>query len=113
MSVFGDLVALAKAGYTPAQVKEILALQAPDAQTAEKPAEIEPKESPQPEQEKAEPEKKAEAGEDTQATIADLQQKLAAAEEKVKALQQQNSTKDNSTQKPVGDPIADIVRGFM
>ena len=113
MSVFGDLVALAKAGYTPAQVKEILALQSSDAPAAETPAETEPKESPQPEQEKAEPEKKAEAGEDMQATVADLQQKLAAAEEKLKALQQQNSTKDNSTQKPAGDPIEDIVRGFM
>ena len=113
MSVFGDLVALAKAGYTPAQVKEILALQPSEAPAAEKPAETEPKESPQPEQEKAEPEKKAEEGEDMQATVADLQKKLAAAEEKLKNLQQQNSTKDNSTQKPAGDPIEDIVRGFM
>ena len=113
MSVFGDLVALAKAGYTPAQVKEILALQAPDAQAAEKPAETEPKESPQPEQEKAESEKKAEAGEDMQATNADLRQKLAAAEEKIRNLQQQNSTKDNSTQKPNTNPLDDMVRRFM
>ena len=31
--IIGDLVALAKAGYTPAQVKEILALQEPKAES--------------------------------------------------------------------------------
>lgn len=112
MSVFGDLVALARAGYTPAQVKEILSMQTEEAKSAEEPTETAPKEVAQPETEKA-PEPNPTDGKDSEDTLAELQKKLAAAEEKLADLQKQNSTKDISTQKPQTNPLDDMVRRFM
>lgn len=113
MSVFGDLVALARAGYTPAQVKEILSMQTEEAKPAEEPTETAPKEVAQPETEKA-PDPKPEAGEDKKEdSLLELQKKLAAAEEKLADLQKQNSTKDISEQKPKTNPLDDMVRRFM
>ena len=119
MSIFGDIVALAKAGFTPAEVKELMAMDKQNPEP-EKQAENSEKDPKQPEPakapekapgEKADPEQEDKKPADDIAamkkTIEDLQKQLQAA-------QKNNTQKDNSKDLP--DPaktIEDVVRSFM
>lgn len=117
--IIGDLVALAKAGYTPAQVKEILALQEQKAESKEEePAAIIPKEEPQPEPENKQPEAEATEVKNSEAELQSTIESLKAELEKVKSdlaeAQNANVRRDNSGNKPDRtQAINDIVRAFM
>ena len=115
--IISDLVALARAGYTPAQVKEILAMQTSETEgKTEEAPEIPPKEEAQPEEQKKEPEVKADESKNKEQNeeIARLQKEL----EKVKAdlLKAQNmNTRQNNAgdEKSKDEVLNDIVRSFM
>lgn len=115
--IFGDIIALAKAGYSPADVKELLSvdtssLESPPDNTTpaggdkkiEEPKE-EPKQEPK-EEPKQEPEKPGEPTDD-QKKIAELEKALAEA-------QKLNANKDLSD-KVISDEdkIKELFKGFM
>lgn len=117
--IIGDLVALAKAGYTPAQVKEILSLQVPEANgKPEEPAAIFPKEETQPEPENNVPEAEVTANENSGGELQETIDSLKAELEKVKRdlaeAQENNIRRDNSGNKPnKQEQLNNIVRAFM
>ena len=115
-NILSDIAALAKAGYNPAEVKEILTLAngAPDA-PADKPAETDSKENSQPE-----PEKASEAPKDQEAKkeepVKDAkQQEIDDLKEKIRKLEEANASKNNagSIDKDKKDPLIDLVRSYM
>lgn len=117
-----DLIALAKAGYTPAQVKEILSLQEepkPEEKEPKEPAENLSKEKPQPEPANGPKEQEQKANENNEQLHA-LEEKvglltteLAKTKEELAIAQKNNLKKDNSKDKPADNTVDDIVRGFM
>ena len=122
MGMFGDLVALAKAGYSPAEVKEILGMTgAADADKTEGAAAIPPKEEAQPEQPKqqsAEEPKPSEnnSSEEIEKLKLDVQRlttELTKTKKDLDAAQKLNTSRQSSGQKAPERTIDDIVRGFM
>lgn len=119
--IFSDLVALAKAGYRPADVKEILAMKGTDTTEPEKPAEIPAKESGQPDQEKEVTEVKATEStdkneqEDLAAQIAALKKQLEETQADLAKAQQANTRKDISDSKTAAPDklVEDLVRSYM
>ena len=117
--IFGDLVALAKAGYTPAQVKELLAMTKEDAAASEKPAETVAEESAQPEPEKAEPaaaptESKEDSNKDLQAQIADLKKQLEKSQADLAIAQKANVNGGEPKKAPTTEEhLADLFRSYM
>ena len=114
MALFGDIVALAKAGFTPAAVKELMAM---DKQTpAEDPPEISPKEEEQPEEVKApeEPEMK-EATPELKDTTEELQKQIDDLKKQLKEAQKNNTKKNLSNEVSASktNTIDEIVRSFM
>ena len=111
---FKDIVEFAKAGWKPAEVKELLesASKLEDAKPDEKPAEISPKEDVQPEQEKPEnPKTEEDSKEDI---IKNLQKQLEEMNQKLAAAQQGNQRKDIQTNIPSEQEILEgIARNFM
>lgn len=119
--IFGDIIALAKQGYKPADIKELLALSTEDAAPAEKPAETPAEESGQPEPEKA-PEaaapktvKEDNNNEDLQKQISDLKKQLEKTQEDLEIAQKANrsGSEKASDQKTAEDALADLVRSYM
>ena len=112
---FSDIIALAKAGYKPGEIKELLALQTPDdaaSDDAQEPAEILPKEEVQPAPEKAE--EPTAAADDRDEEIKALKDQITALRSDLKKAQNNNARTDLSGEKP--DPQAqlnDLVRSFM
>ena len=111
-----DIIALAKAGYKPNDIKELIEL-GKEAQTSgvEKPAEAEPKEAAQPEPEKTE-EKPAPAESGETDKIKELEAQLAQVRKDLEKAQKQNTNRDNSSAAGSSDPQAvlnDIARKFM
>lgn len=111
-----DIIALAKAGYKPNDIKELIEL-GKEAQTSgvEKPAEAEPKEAPQPEPEKTD-EKPAPAESGETDKIKELEAQLAQVRKDLEKAQKQNTNRDNSGAAGSPDPQAvlnDIARKFM
>lgn len=110
-----DLIALAKQGYKPSDIKELIAL-GKDAQTTggEKPAETAPKEVTQPEPEKpVEKPAPAETGETEK--IKELEAQLSQVRKDLEKAQQNNIMRNNSGA-PAPDPqktFDDLVRSFM
>ncbi len=110
-----DIIALAKAGYKPKDIKELIEL-GKEAQTtgAEEPAETDPKEDPQPEPEKAPAEP---ASADPGAIkIKELEAQLAQVRQDLAKAQRNNTSRDNSGAAGPEDPQAvlnDIARKFM
>ena len=112
-----DIAALAKAGYKPNDIKELLQLSKQTEPEAEKPAPIPEKDPAQPdpanastepkpqEAEKAPEEPKQDANE---AKIAELQAQI-------KKLQEQNASRDNSgdKSKDTEKQIADLISSYM
>ena len=114
MALFGDIVALAKAGFTPAAVKELMAM---DKQTpAEDPPEISPKEEEQPEEEKApeEPEKE-EAKPEPEDKTKELQKQIDDLKKQLKEAQKNNTKKNLSNEVSASktNTVDEIVRSFM
>lgn len=108
MGIFADIVALAKAGYTPAQVKELMEIDR--APISEEAAEIPAKEPEQPEQPK-EPETDEKETEAT-SQIAEMQKQINTLKEQLKTAQKNNTKKDLAGNKPE-KTLDDIVRNFM
>lgn len=118
--IFGDIIALAKQGYKPADIKELLALSTEATATAEKPAEIPAEESGQPEPEKAPaaaaPETvKEDTNEDLQKQISDLKKQLEKTQADLEIAQKANRSgpEKASDQKTAEDALADLVRSYM
>lgn len=116
----GDLIALARAGYTPAQVKELMQL-GQDAEPAkpEGAPEIPPKEEAQPEVQNGGPAEAPDSADNKEAVaelqrqLEDLRKNLDKAKSDLAAAQKANTTKDMTGQKPAEDSLEDIVRSFM
>ena len=108
MGIFADIVALAKAGYTPAQVKELMEID--KAPISEEAAEIQAKEPEQPEQQK-EPETD-EQEQDATSQIAEMQKQIESLKDQLKTAQKNNTKKDLADTKPK-NTLDDIVRNFM
>ena len=109
---FSDILALAKNGYSPKDIKDLLALSDPDEPEQEKPEpEPDQKQEPEPEQkQEPEPEQKQEPDkpDDKDAKIIDLEKKIA-------ELQKLNTTKDLSDKKPKSDDdiFKELMKEFM
>lgn len=114
---FGDIVALAKQGYKPADIKELMSMDIPDDNPApapvQTPEKVNPEPTPEPTPAPNDPETPAKAtgqpgeSEQDKARIAEL-------EKQIKDLQSTNQSKDVSgnIQDPQTD-IDDFVRSFM
>lgn len=116
MAIFADIVALARAGFTPKEVKELMAM---DKQTsAEEPAEN-PEEAPeQPEQENAPEEDPAETEAETEPEdrTAELQKQIDDLKKQLAAAQKKNAKQNLQGQDPVKteqEKLEEIARGFL
>ena len=110
-----DIVEFAKAGWKPADVKEIIeaaSKQEPEKAPDEKPAETVPKEETQHEQEK--PEETAEDDASKDDTIKKLQEQISDLNKKLKDVQEANTNKNlqNKVQSEQ-DKLDEIARQFM
>lgn len=108
---FGDIVALAKQGYKPADIKELMALDTPEEPEA--PETKTPAENPAPTETPKDTETPAKAtGQPAEDTTKDAE--IEALKAKVAELQKTNQTANQSGNTP--DPqkdLDDIVRSFM
>ena len=120
--IFSDLVALAKAGYKPADVKEILSMDAKKPAGNEEPAEIPAGASGQPEPEKeaaaapANPSQEIEQNKTLAEQVEDLKKQLAKTQEDLAKAQQANTRTDSSegAKKPTTDEqLQDLIRSYM
>ena len=95
---FSDILALAKNGYSPKDIKDLLALSDPDEPKPEPEPQPEPEPEPQPEPDPEDKDKK----------IIDLEKKIA-------ELQKLNTTKDLSDKKPKSDDdiFKELMKEFM
>lgn len=117
---FSDIIALAKAGYKPNEIKDLLALQTGESETGsddtERPAETAAKESAQPEQEKAEdtPAPGTATQDDSARQIQRLEEEIANLKKDLQKAQASNTRTDVSGEKPdTQAQLNDIVRSFM
>ena len=114
---FGDIVALAKQGYKPADIKELLAFDIPD-ENAPAPVQEPEKVTPEPTPEQTTPQLDDNPT-PAKATGQQLEseqdkERIAELEKQIKELQSNNQSKDVSgnVQDPQAD-LDDIVRSFM
>ena len=96
ITLIGDLAALAKAGFTANDIKDMMAKEEAPQQEVEKPAEISPKAEQQPDQEKTEKEETPEP--DYKKMYEDLKAKQEQTEKDLKAAQSFNSSKPVQTE---------------
>ena len=114
---FGDIVALAKQGYKPADIKELMSMDIPD-ETTPAPVQTPEKVNPEPTPEQTTPALDDNAT-TAKATVQPLESeqdkaRIAELEKQIKDLQATNQAKDVSGNVP--DPqkgIDDLVRSFM
>ena len=118
MGFLSDVAALARAGYTPSQIKELMEFekgskdQKPEeAKAKEEAAEINPKEDVQPEQQNDE--QKPEPEEDPK--LKELQDKITKLEADLAAAQKANVNKalDPAEEKSAQDYLTELARSFM
>ena len=105
---FSDILALAKNGYSPKDIKDLLALADPEEPEPEPEPQPEPEPEPEPQPEpEPEPEPQPDP-EDKDAKIIDLEKKIA-------ELQKLNTTKDLSDKKPKSDDdiFKELMKEFM
>lgn len=116
-NILSDIATMAKAGYGPAEVKEILTLaKGAPAAPAEKPAEIPEKDPAQPDPEKASEAAKIQEPKKEDPTADDKQKEIDELKEKIKKLESANASKNNAgsidaTKKE--DHLLNLVRDFM
>lgn len=119
--ILKDLIALAKAGYTPAAVKELLTMDADNKAEAEEAPAAVPKEETQPDVQNAETEGTSPTlTEDIvkalEKQVQELKNELESNKQKLQEAQQSNTTADLSTgakTETKEQALANIVRGFM
>lgn len=117
-NILTDIAVLAKAGYSPADVKEILTMQkAEPEKKPDEPAAIPAKEQRQPEQEKdKEPEKPDASKEKPEEPEKDAkQEEIDQLKEQIKKLEEANASKDVSGNKDNKqmDNFIDLVKSYM
>lgn len=111
---FNDILALAKQGYKPADIKELIALPTPADEPAPEPATETQEVQATEEQKEAEP--PAESGDDYKKIIDELNEKLKATEEKLNKLQHENVRRniaDTQEKRSDVDVFNDAMRNFM
>ena len=113
---FADIIALAKAGYKPGEIKELLSLQTPDeaaSDDAQEPAEIHPKEDAQPAPETAE--EPTAPSVDHSDEIKALKEQIVSLQSNLRKAQNNNVRTDLSggEKQDVQTQLNDIVRQFM
>lgn len=113
--ILTDIIALAKAGYSPKDIKDLIALAEPTPQAPEAP-------DPEPKEEKQEPETpsiedptKEIPAIDEKSNVIDYQEKVKELEAKIAEMQKENVSKDISGDgtKSDDDLLAEIVRKYM
>lgn len=111
---FKDIVEFAKAGWKPADVKEILeAASKLEVKPNEEPAETGPKEDTQPEQEKEE-EPKADVESSKDKEIEQLKAQIEESNKKLAAVQESNTKKNlQGTVQSEEDRLNELARSFM
>ena len=118
--ILTDIIALAKAGYSPKDIKDLIALAEP---TPQAPGAQDPEPEPEPEK-KQEPESGAPSIEDPtkeipaideKSNVIDYQEKVKELEAKIAEMQKENVSKDISGHetKSDDDMLADLVRKYM
>lgn len=113
-----DIVALAKQGYKPSDIKELLEMVSSKEEKPTEEKDIQEEKTEQHEDGKEQPnEAPKNSTEDSseQASVIDYKKKVAELEEKVKSLQNANVHKDNSDVQTESDEdiLNDITRSFM
>lgn len=114
--ILTDIIALAKAGYSPKDIKDLIALaeptpQAPGAQDPEP----EPEKKPEPETPSIEEPTKEIPAIDEKSNVIDYQEKVKELEAKIAEMQKENVSKDISGHETESDDdmLADLVRKYM
>ncbi len=113
-----DIVALAKQGYKPSDIKELLEMVSSKEEKPTEENKVQEEKTEQHEDGKEQPnEAPKNSTEDSSenANVIDYKKKIAELEEKVKSLQSANVHKDNSESKQESDEdiLNDITRSFM
>jgi len=118
--ILADIIALARAGYTPAQVKELMQLNAEqESAKPEAAPEIPPKEERQPDEQNGGAEEHPNEADNKEATaelqkqLDDLRKNLEKAKNDLAAAQKKNTSQDMTGQKEPDTTLEDIVRSFM
>ena len=112
--ILTDIIALAKAGYSPKDIKDLIALSEPTPQAPETP-DPEPEEKPEPETPSIEDPTKEIPAIDEKSNVIDYQEKVKELEAKIAEMQKENVSKDISGNKTKSDNdlLADLVRKYM
>ena len=113
---FKDIVEFAKAGWKPAEVKEIMEAASKLEAKEEEPAENIPKEELQPEQENSQKGTSEQPKEDNASDdkVAELQKQIDDLNAKLKAAQENNTKKNlQGTVQKDQEKLEDIARSFM
>lgn len=113
-----DIVALAKQGYKPSDIKELLDLVSSKEEQPKEEEKVQEEKTEQHEDGKEQPDeapKNSTEDSSEKANVIDYKKKIAELEEKVKSLQNANVHKDNSDTKQESDEdiLNDITRSFM
>lgn len=113
-----DIVALAKQGYKPSDIKELLSLVSSKEETSKEEENIQEEKTEQHEDGKEQPDeapKNSTEDSSDKDSVIDYKKKIAELEEKVKSLQNANVHMDNSDSKQESDEdiLNDITRSFM
>lgn len=116
--ILTDIIALAKAGYSPKDIKDLIALAEPTPQAPGAPdpePEPEPEKKPEPETPSIEDPTKEIPAIDEKSNVIDYQEKVKELEAKIAEMQKENISKDISgyETKSDDDMLADLVRKYM
>ena len=114
--ILTDIIALAKAGYSPKDIKDLIALAEPTPQAPEAPdPEPEPEKKPEPETPSIEEPTKEIPAIDEKSNVIDYQEKVKELEAKIAEMQKENVSKDISGNETKSDDdlLADLVRKYM
>ena len=117
--ILTDIIALAKAGYSPKDIKDLIALAEPTPQAPEA-ADPEPEKKQEPDAKDPEPEKKLDPEPEKkpgpeESKVIDYEEKVKELEAKIAEMQKENTSKDISGNETKSDEdmLADIVRNYM
>jgi len=112
--ILTDIIALAKAGYSPKDIKDLIALSEPTPQAPETP-DPEPEEKQEPETPSIEEPTKEIPAIDEKSNVIDYQEKVKELEAKIAEMQKENVSKDISGNETKSDDdlLADLVRKYM
>ena len=117
-----DIVALAKQGYKPNDIKELIELtkEAPEGKTEDQEKQPKPEEPEKPSEDKPKEEEKKDGGAspdqlDYKEEVEKLKAQLQEKEDKLAKLQKENVRRnaDTGDKKPDAEAFADVMRSFM